>query len=220
MLTTTVGSASAQTQSSGNSRSSLGEKDIFLKLLVAQMKNQDPLKPQDATQMSTQLAQFNMVESQRETNAKLNSLVALQAILTNEGTAANYLGREVAYGVDTVNHTGGSTNLLIQQGAESANTEILIKDNAGNVIRTINAGALSQGNNFVTWDGLDDQGNVVANGDYTLEVNATDISGDPVNGASITPMGFVSAISTNNQGIFVIINGREVQLDAITYIKA
>jgi len=220
MLTPAISSASAQSQPPGSGRSSLGEKDIFLKLLVAQMKNQDPLKPQDATQMSSQLAQFNMVDAQRQTNIKLSSLVALQAILTNEGTASNYLGHEVAYGADAVTHTGGSTNLMIQLGKESSNTTIVIKDEAGKVVRTIDAGSLKQGNNFVKWDGLDDQGKAVAIGDYKLEIKATDISGDSIKETSITPMGFVSAISTNNKGLSLIINGKEITLDSVTYIKA
>lgn len=220
MLTGGVGAANAQAQSSNTSRADLGKKDIFLKLLVAQMQNQDPLKPQDATQMSSQLAQFNMVENQRATNDVLRSMLAMQAILTNEGTAANYLGHEVAYGADKITHTGGSTNLLVNMGADSASTEIVIKDDAGNVVRHISAGALSQGKNFVSWDGLDDQGNQVPNGDYSMEITATDAAGDAIESVSVSPLGFVSAISSTGNGVFLMINGKEVSLDAINYIKA
>lgn len=220
MLTGGVGAANAQAQSSNTSRADLGKKDIFLKLLVAQMQNQDPLKPQDATQMSSQLAQFNMVENQRATNDVLRSMLSMQSILTNEGTAANYLGHEVAYGADKITHTGGSTNLLVNMGADSASTEIVIKDDAGNVVRHISAGALSQGKNFVSWDGLDDQGNQVPNGDYSMEITATDAAGDAIESVSVSPLGFVSAISSTGNGVFLMINGKEVSLDAINYIKA
>ncbi len=220
MITSGVGSASSQAQSSGTSRADLGKKDIFLKLLVAQMQNQDPLKPQDATQMSSQLAQFNMVENQRTTNDVLKSMLAMQAILTNEGTAANYLGHEVAYGADKITHTGGATNLMVNMGTDSASTEIVIKDDAGNVIRHISAGAMSQGKGFVSWDGLDDQGNTVPNGDYSMEITATDAAGDAIDNVSVAPLGFVSAISSTNNGVFLMINGKEVSLDAINYIKA
>jgi len=217
MLTSAISSSN---QPAARTRNNLGEKDIFLKLLVAQMQNQNPLKPQDATQMSSQLAQFNMVDAQRQTNEKLNTLVALQAIRTNEGTASSYLGHEVAYGGDIVSHTGGSTNMMIQLGQDSASTEILIKDDTGTVIRHISAGALGKGDNFVTWDGLDDKGNTMPNGDYTLEIKATDKAGDAMAAASISPMGIVSAIRTNAQGLSLIINGKEIQLDSVGYIRA
>ncbi len=53
------------------------DQEMFLKLLVAQMKNQDPLNPQDGTQYMTQLAQFSSLEQLTGINSKLNQLLDL-----------------------------------------------------------------------------------------------------------------------------------------------
>ncbi|MDQ0995680.1 flagellar basal-body rod modification protein FlgD [Phyllobacterium ifriqiyense] len=57
----------------------------FLKLLVAQMKNQDPTKPMDATQQVTQLAQFSSVEQAVQMNAKLEQLLASSSLSQADG---------------------------------------------------------------------------------------------------------------------------------------
>ncbi|MGH7004536.1 MAG: flagellar hook assembly protein FlgD [Alphaproteobacteria bacterium] len=57
----------------------------FLKLLVAQMKNQDPTKPMDATQQVTQLAQFSSVEQAVQMNTKLDQLLASSSLSQADG---------------------------------------------------------------------------------------------------------------------------------------
>ncbi|WP_027233066.1 flagellar hook assembly protein FlgD [Phyllobacterium sp. UNC302MFCol5.2] len=57
----------------------------FLKLLVAQMKNQDPTQPMDATQQVTQLAQFSSVEQAVQTNTKLDQLLASSSLQQADG---------------------------------------------------------------------------------------------------------------------------------------
>lgn len=53
------------------------DQEMFLKLLVAQMKNQDPLNPQDSVQYMTQLAQFSSLEQLTTINQKLGQLIDL-----------------------------------------------------------------------------------------------------------------------------------------------
>ena len=80
---------------SGNDNS---DKDLFLKLLVAQMKNQDPFNSQDPTQYITQLAQFNMLEQSMALNENIEYLIGMtNGILANsaEGSATNLIGKEV-----------------------------------------------------------------------------------------------------------------------------
>lgn len=59
--------------------------EAFLKLLVAEMKNQDPTKPMDPTQQVTQLAQFSSVEQAVQTNAKLDQLLASASLSQADG---------------------------------------------------------------------------------------------------------------------------------------
>lgn len=66
--------------------------DAFLRLLIAEMKNQDPTKPVDPTQMVTQLATFSQVEQSVQMNARLD------ALLTNFGLtqAASLVGKTIS----------------------------------------------------------------------------------------------------------------------------
>ncbi len=74
------------------------DKDLFLKLLVAQMKNQDPFNTQDPTQYVTQLAQFNMLEQTMDLNENIEYMLGMtNGILVNSamGTASNLIGKEI-----------------------------------------------------------------------------------------------------------------------------
>lgn len=80
---------------SGNDNS---DKDLFLKLLVAQMKNQDPFNSQDPTQYITQLAQFNMLEQTMTLNENIEYMIGLtNGVLANSavGTASNLIGKDI-----------------------------------------------------------------------------------------------------------------------------
>ena len=74
-----------------SSQSSL-DKDSFLKLLVAQMTHQDPTNPMPDTEFVAQLATFNALEQQINTNKNLETLVQL-----NSASAVGYIGRLVSY---------------------------------------------------------------------------------------------------------------------------
>jgi flagellar basal-body rod modification protein FlgD len=75
-----VGTSSAQSSSNGNSstaQSSTGtpvDKNMFLTLMVAQLKNQDPMNPADSTQFLTQLAQFQQLEQSINLGQDLTSI--------------------------------------------------------------------------------------------------------------------------------------------------
>ncbi len=66
--------------------------DAFLKLLVAQLENQDPTEPTDNAQLMAQLASFSSVEQQVQTNKKLDQLLLSNAL----GDASNLIGKEIS----------------------------------------------------------------------------------------------------------------------------
>jgi len=94
---TTVSGVNNTTTSSNSGTSatnSVGDLDYnaFLKLLIAQLKNQDPTKPMDSTQFVAQLATFSQVEQNIATNTKLDSMLAAQSLTM----ADNYIGRTIS----------------------------------------------------------------------------------------------------------------------------
>ena len=86
MTTTPINSAnnSTSTPSSAAAVSSLASTDVFMQLLVAQLRNQDPLNPADGTQFVAQLAQFATLE---QTTQGTNDLNALRQALAPAGSA-------------------------------------------------------------------------------------------------------------------------------------
>ena len=83
-----VGSASQGSSSSAQQKATLNY-DNFLQLLIAQMKNQDPTDPVDASQQMAQLASFSQVEQTIQTNTKLDTLLASSSLTQ----AGSYIGK-------------------------------------------------------------------------------------------------------------------------------
>jgi len=82
----------ANTGKEEQKKSSATDYETFIKLLVTQMKNQDPTEPVDATQYVSQLASFSSVEQAIQTNAKLESLLTNQIM----SQAGQYIGKQLS----------------------------------------------------------------------------------------------------------------------------
>ena len=85
MVVDTTTSVPPGVQSQTASSSVAPDYNSFLRLLVAQMKNQDPMKPIDATQYVSQIASFSNVEQAVQTNAKLDALMTSFALTQADG---------------------------------------------------------------------------------------------------------------------------------------
>jgi hypothetical protein len=86
-ITNTTPPPTAQASPTTGSTSDLGNQQTFLQLLVAQLKYQDPLQPQDGTQFVTQLAQFSDLEQQIGTHSDLDAIRQLLAQTAAPGGA-------------------------------------------------------------------------------------------------------------------------------------
>jgi len=217
--TATTPSATSSTSNSGGTVSSInmGNTDMFLKLLIAQMKNQDPTKPQDPTQMVTQLAQFNALQQQIDTNTYLQQMANAQS--SNASNAASYLGHTAV--VNTSNFTfDGSTaqKFLVNLGSAAANATVKIIDANGNTVATLNNGALPAGTSPFTWNGTMDNGITAPIGRYTIQVNALDNSHQSVSSTAQT-MGTVSAVDLSSGNTQLVVNGSPVSISNISQIR-
>ncbi|MBK1614518.1 flagellar biosynthesis protein FlgD [Rubrivivax gelatinosus] len=136
---------------SQNSNSASAGADRFLKLLVAQMQNQDPLNPMDNAQVTSQMAQINTVtgiEKLNETVTGLNSqFLQMQAM---QGAAL--IGRDVTIagkGLD-VRDGVGVGGFDLSGTADKIKVEIV--DASGRVADTLDLGAAEAGTHSFTWD--------------------------------------------------------------------
>lgn len=174
VLSSTSSSAAATTTASAakGSETSAGLQNRFLTLLVAQMKNQDPLNPLDNAQVTTQLAQINTVNGIQSLNDTMSLLSSnfnnLQLV-----QGANMIGHEVLVPSSTLNLSGGTAagGFSLDQAADKVTIEI--RDASGKLVQSVDLGAKAAGAQGFGWDGKDNQNAQLADGKYNLTVKAT-----------------------------------------------
>jgi flagellar basal-body rod modification protein FlgD len=153
---------------STTSTSDAGSADRFLKLLVTQMQNQDPLNPMDNAQVTSQMAQINTVNGIEKLNTTVQGLsgqfVQMQAL---QGAAL--VGRDVVVpgNVLSINNGVGQGGFELTSAADQVKVEILSA--SGQVVDTVNLGASGSGQHGFNWpaEGID------ANAGLHFRVTAT-----------------------------------------------
>ena len=171
-----TGSALGGSDNNGNV-----DKEAFLKLLVAQLRHQDPLSPIEGTEFVAQLAQLSVVE-QAVQQAKQLDIISLQLTGIASNEAVGLIGKQVTMRGDTISFDGESTTgFSVNLDDPATEVTVTIRDEYGNAVRTMEMGAQDAGPMSVNWDGTDDNGDLVGAGSYTVEVSARGESGDPVN---------------------------------------
>ena len=157
--------------------------DTFLKLLTAQLQNQDPLSPMDSAKFTEQLVQYSQVEQQIAANDKLDTLAATLKTST-AGAALSYLGNLATFNSDAQSLTeedGATWKYAL--GAASTGTTLTIKDANGTTVYTSTAGERGAGAHEFTWDGKKANGEQAPDGIYVLSVAAKDSEGATIDTA-------------------------------------
>jgi flagellar basal-body rod modification protein FlgD len=181
-----------------------GSQDYFLKLLVAQMNNQDPLNPLDSAQMTSQLAQLNTVQGINNLATKLDSL--LGDVNTSQSLQASSLvGHAVLAPGNTLALTDGQALGGVELGGAVDHLTVTIKDAGGNVIHTADLGAQTGGIVNFVWDGSTTSGAAAIAGSYTFSVDGK-LAGTTVatNGLSA---GVVSSVTPTATGASLLVSG-------------
>ncbi|CAM3102258.1 flagellar biosynthesis protein FlgD [Pseudomonas floridensis] len=165
--TSFINSLQNPTQTKTDSTGALG-KDAFLQLLVTQMKNQNPLDPQDNTEFVGQLAQFSSVESLQNLTKTVDSIAgsyqSSQAL-----QASSLVGRSVIIDASstTVDTAKGMIGSVVVPNTSSA-TSVKVYDPQGNLVDTVDLGTQPAGTVSFAWDGTDSDGTALASGNYTF----------------------------------------------------
>jgi flagellar basal-body rod modification protein FlgD len=193
---TTAAASAAAASAPANPGAQMG-KDAFMKLLVAELKQQDPTDPVNAREMITQLSQLSSVE-------KLNAVEQdLSSMRTENRSAASVqsaglVGRTVIADTTRLNLTSttspqGQYQLL----GKASSVTVTVRDADKNVVRTLDGGAQNPGEHGFIWDGKDNGGNRVPNAKYSFEVTAQDANKLPVS-VSTRLTGIVSQVAYEN----------------------
>ena len=196
------------------------DQNDFLKLLSTQLQFQDPLKPMESQEFTSQLTSFS----------SLNQLVAInkniQAMQEDRLAAAQLqatalIGKEVKLDGNQI-HLGknGTVNIPFQLTADPGRVSVHIVDKDGNPIRTIEADAtaMKAGEQQVTWDGKDDKGQAAPEGDYTVEVNAFDQKGGEIEATTLMK-GIVTGVDLSGSEVMLSINGVQVPLSKLLAVS-
>lgn len=214
MITTSVNSTttSAPTSGAGTSSSTSSATDAatmqdrFMKLLVAQLNNQDPMNPMDNAQMTSQMAQINTVSGIQQLNQTMTSMAAQFASMqVMQGTSM--VGRSVLTPGSTLAPdaaTGFASGAIDLAGAAD-NVKVEILTPGGQVVDTVNLGALPQGRNMFNWDAASYPGT----GNPSFRVTATN-AGQSVASTSLVQDKVVSVGSVNGAMSIQLQSGKAV----------
>ena len=186
--------------------------DRFLKLLVTQMRNQDPMNPMDNAQVTTQLAQISTVGGIDKLNSSLSAMSSAMSATQN----AALIGRTVVVASDLVRFGGSSpVTVGVELAAAADKVDVNIVDATGRTVRSMAFGALPQGTSTFEWDGRNNAGQTVAAGDYSLRLNATAAS------KAVTATGLVAGYvdSVSMQGGSSLLNLRSMGAADVSQVR-
>jgi flagellar basal-body rod modification protein FlgD len=187
--TTSAAGALTSTATGGNAALNSVNFDTFLKLLVSQLKNQDPLNPMDGTAFTGQIAQFSSLEQQINGNNLLKQIAGQRDYgQLNEG--AGYIGKDVL-----VPGSVGQAFITTSEGAlvgfktEPTNINKAVRDVTLNITnaagdkvftQTFTGSDVANSTIPVRWDGKDSSGKALPAGSYRIFAEATDVDGKKV----------------------------------------
>ena len=193
-------------------------KDEFLKILVAQLANQDPTKPEDSSQFVAELAQFSSLEAQQNTVSSLNALMLGQAT-ANQTAATTFIGKKIEFQGGGVQFDGVaqvSASATLQSPADKV--AVSITNGNGQVVKTLQLGAHGPGEFAITWDGRDDKGAVLPPGSYNLQPAAFDAAGKAVS-VGLSTSGTVSGVAFQGGVPYLRVGSSLVKMSDVTSIN-
>lgn len=149
----------------------LGQNE-FLELMMAQLKNQDPMKPMDNGEFLGQMAQFSTVTGIEDMQVSLDKLSETYAT-SQTLQSTSLVGQEVLIensGIEL--NADGPVNGSFELDAGSGDVKLDITDAAGSVVQQIGLGEFGAGRHAFNWDGLNNQGQRMPPGKYTASITA------------------------------------------------
>ena len=211
--------AALNAASAGQGQSGMREvEDRFLKLLVTQLRNQDPLNPMQNAELTLQLAQMSTVEGINKLNAGLEALLGSWR---NSQTlqAAALIGRQVFSAGDRLplgedgQAVGG---LELADAAEAVTVDVL--DEMGAVLRRLDLGRLSAGLHHFVWDGKNTAGvPLPLDGVYRFSVSAVR-EGKPLQATALSLDQVASVIADPAGMALELTRGGRLGLDQVRQI--
>ena len=194
------------------------DKDAFMKLFLAQLKNQDPTQPRDSHELAAQLAQFTSLEKLNNINDNISKMAGAQNP-KNNFDALQFIGKQVS---------GDSSKILRVEETESHDvryklpkdaTEVVatVKDARGQEVRKLTFADVKSGKNEFSWNGKNEDGRSVPKGEYKIVLEAKDNSGKKIF-AETKFEGKISGVNFTPSGPLLLIGNQKVHMSDISKI--
>ncbi len=193
-------------------------KDAFMKLMLTQMKNQDPMNPMQSHEMAAQLAQFTSLEQLQNVNTTLGEMHKEQAPLANF-QALGFIGKAVS---------GDSSKFVRAEGDDlhdfkfnlpqnSSEVVIKVRDPNGEIARTFNLKDLKQGENKISWNGVRESGQKSQAGEYQFIIEAKTETGSKI-AVKTEFAGTITGVNYSAEGPVLMIGNQTVKLSEVKKI--
>ena len=144
--------SSATSTASANAATAKEASERFLKLLVTQLQNQDPLNPVDNAQMTSQMAQISTVSGIEKLNGTVEGLTH-QFVQMQAMQGASLVGKDVILKGDKLSVSGGVAGGVFQVDAAATSVKAEILSPGGQVVDSLNLGAQTAGRHEFVWPG-------------------------------------------------------------------
>jgi flagellar basal-body rod modification protein FlgD len=189
-------------------------------MFTTELQYQDPTNPLESYELAAQLAQFSTVSVLTEVNDNIKAQESYLSSLNN-ALMVDLIGKEVTASSSTVQVADGKPqDAAYTLGSAASSVTVNIYDANGALIRRMDMGELESGNHGLNWDGLDDSGDMVKDGQYTIEIEATDMDGNTVE-ASTTVTDKVYSVQLDDSTTYLILGGSDgvpVSISSITEV--
>lgn len=195
------------------------DKDSFMKLMIAQMKNQDPMNPQQPHELAAQLAQFGSVEQLQNVNKTLEEMKAGQKP-TETYQALNFIGKSVMGDSAKLVRAKGDKDHEFSFSLPSAAKDAVIKvrNSNGEVVRTVNLKDLKEGDNSYRWNGLDERGSAASAGEYQFMIEALNAGGGKL-AVKTDFEGTITGVNFSPEGPVLLVGTQSVKLKDVKKIS-
>ncbi len=195
------------------------DKDAFFKLMLAQIKHQDPTNPMKSDEMAAQLAQFTSLEQLTNINTKLDDLAKAQQPAT-QCQALNFIGKAISSDTSKVLRGVGDKNhdLRFTLPNEPDKMTLTIKDADGQEVRSYEMNNLKKGDNKIVWNGLDKQDGSTRAGEYYFEVVAMGKDGQKM-AVETSHTGTVTGVNYTADGPVLMVGNQAVKLSDVQKIE-
>lgn len=199
---------------------SSSSKDQFLKILITQLKYQDPLQPPDANKFTEQMTSFGQLEQLMNLNKSMENAAAQQSN-SSRSQAVSYIGKSALIQGSRISLTPGASvdiGYSLANNAQGASVDVM--NSNGAVVRTYNFASPQAGTNVFSFDGKDQNGNLLPAGSYQLRVSGTTSDGQVMT-TGITPLlrGRVTSVDFSGADPLVEIGGELVGLNKILSVS-